>query len=328
MGKSYKKVLIVRTGAIGDVVHTTNLVHSLKEAYPDIKIHYMTNGSLNFIFASDSSVEKIIPIDPKFKLFSNDFKTLVKELKEEKYDIAINLQPSFKIKLLLFLSGISKQLIYRKNFKIHAVTNFWQTGLKAFPLMKEQNAIKLILSEDTIQKSKEKLKDFKRPLIVFNAGGMFSKRQGRTYPKDKWIELGNKLHGKYNGTIVLTGEKGDKGFLAPLNAINNSVNYIGELSLEDSCGIISQCDLMISGDSGPLHIACALNVNSIGLYGSMPVNRTGCYSSGINIKSNKNCVPCNRRKCKYLKGTTEIYAPCMKEIETDEIIKAAKRFLG
>ena len=96
---------------------------------------------------------------------------------------------------------------------------------------------------------------------------------------------------------------------------------IGELSLIDSCAVIGEADVMLSGDSGPLHIATALGVKSIGLYGSMPANRTGCFSSGINVISRKDCVPCNRRKCKFLKKSKNIYAPCMEEISIEEIIE-------
>ncbi|MBQ9245091.1 glycosyltransferase family 9 protein [bacterium] len=321
MEKKNKKILVIRTGAIGDVVHTTNLIHSVKKSYPDTIIHYMTNPIVSFLLKCDENIEKVIEIDPKFKLFSKYTINIANELKQEKYDLAINLQPSFKIRGLLFLAGIHKELIYKKDFKMHAVKNFWETGLKEFPLMKEEKQIKIYLSNDAIQKAKESLKNYKRPFVVINAGGVFSKRQGRTYPIGKWIELGNKIQDKYDGTIILNGSEEDKEFLKPLENIKNSVNNIGILSLEDSCAVISQADLMISGDSGPLHIATALGVKSIGLYGSMPVNRTGCYCNGINIKSKKDCVPCNRRKCKYIKGTKKLYTPCMEEIDINEILE-------
>jgi len=320
----YKKILIIRTGAIGDVVHTTALVHAIKKSAPDTKIHYMSCHLLEFMLKEDPAIEKAVFINPKFKLFSKYTLELANKLKAEKYDLVINLQPSLKIRTLVFLSGIKKELIYKKNRKIHAVTNFWQTGLKAFPDMQKEEHLNIYLSQTAKDKAQERLKNFRHPFVIINAGGVFSKRKGRTYPVDKWIELGNKIQDKYNGTIILNGAKEDKEFLLPLNNIKNSVNYIGELSLEDSCAVISQADLMLSGDSGPLHIATALGVNSIGLYGSMPVERTGCYSNGINIASKKDCAPCNKRKCKYLKNKKEIYAPCMKEINVEEIIDKIK----
>lgn len=315
------KILIIRAGAIGDVVHTTNLFRSIKQAYPQIEIHYLTSELIKPLLIEDPDIAKVHTINPKFKLFSSYTRELAKTLKEEKYDLVINLQPSFKIKGLIFLAGIKKQLVYKKNFKMHAVTNFWNTGTKAFPMMKEINALKLYLPTTAVDSAKERTKDLKRPIVIINAGGVLAKRQGRTYPVEQWVELGNKIQDKYNGTIILNGAKEDKEILAPLNIIKNSINYIGELSLIDSCAVIGQADLMLSGDSGPLHIATALGVKSIGLYGSMPASRTGCYSCGIDIISKKECVPCNRRKCKFLKKTNKIYTPCMEEISVDEILE-------
>ena len=324
--KNIKKILIIRTGAIGDVVHTTNLYRAIKKYNPEIEIHYLTSELIKPLLIEDKDLDKVLTINPKFKLFSLYTMNLKEELKNENYDLVINLQPSFKVKMLAYLAGIKRTINYQKTFKFHAVTNFWLTGKEIFPKLQDEPELKLYLPKQTIETAKNRLRDFKRPLFVINAGGVLSNRQGRTYPVEKWIQLGNKLQEKYDGTIILNGAKEDKDILSPLNIIKNSVNFIGELSLIDSCGVISQADYMLSGDSGPLHIATALGVKSIGLYGSMPEKRTGCYSSGINVVSKKKCVPCNRRKCKYLKKSHNLYAPCMEEIEVDEILKAIENF--
>ena len=320
-----KKILIIRLGAIGDVVHTTNLYRAIKQQYSDTEIHYLTSGLIKPLLISDVDISKVLTFPKKF--FSMETLNFIKKLQTENYDVAINLQPSIKIRLIVFLSRIKKQLVYKKNFKLHAVKNFWQTGLNAFPNIKEIENLKLYLPEKIKHDAKERVKNLKHPITIINAGGMFSKRQGRAYPLEKWIELGNKIAEKYNSTIILTGTKEDRAFLLPLEKIKNTINLIGKLSLEETCGIISQADLMISGDSGPLHIATALNLKSIGLYGSMPINRTGCYSNGFNIVSKKDCVPCNRRKCKYLKSTNKIYAPCMEEIEPEAIFEKITQVL-
>ena len=319
------KILIIRIGAIGDVVHTTNLYRSIKQQYPNTEIHYLTSSLIAPLLEADCDISKIITMPIDFKIFSSQTKTFIEELKKENYDIVINLQPSIKTRLLVLFSGIKKQLIYKKHFNVHAVKNFWQTGLKAFPNLQELTDLKIFLPNNVIERAKEQTSGLKHPIIIINAGGMFSKRQGRTYPIDKWLELGNKIQREFNGTILLTGEQKDREFLLPLAKIKNSVNYIGKFSLIDTCGVISQADLMISGDSGPLHIATALGVKTIGLYGSMPEKRTGCYFNGINIVSKKECVPCNRRKCKYLKGTNKIYAPCMESINIDDVIKEVRK---
>ena len=112
-----KKVLIIRAGAIGDVVHTTNLFRSIKQAYPEIEIHYLTSELIKPLLIEDTDISKVYTINPKFKLFSNYTKEVAKTLKAEKYDAVINLQPSLKFKGLIFLAGIKKQLVYKKSFK-------------------------------------------------------------------------------------------------------------------------------------------------------------------------------------------------------------------
>lgn len=323
-----KKILIIRLGAIGDVVHTTNLYRAIKQKYPEVQVHYLTSSLIKPLLSDDIDIEKIITTPEKFKLFSQQTIELIKILKNENYNVVFNLQPSLKTRIITYLAGIKKQFLYKKDFKMHAVKNFWALGLKEFPNIKELKYIKLYLSEEKKQKAKDELKDLKRPVIIVNAGGMLAKRQGRAYPIDKWIDLCTKIENYYNASILITGTKEDSNFLLPLKKIKNSVDFIGKLTLIDLCALISQSDLMISGDSGPLHIATALNVKSIGLYGSMPISRTGCYCNGINIVSKKECVPCNRRKCKFLKNTNKIYAPCMEEICVNEIFNQIKTIYG
>ena len=75
-----KKILIIRAGAIGDVVHTTNLFRSIKNTYKDINIHYLTSELIKPLLVEDPDIEKVHTINPKFKLFSSYTKELAKTL--------------------------------------------------------------------------------------------------------------------------------------------------------------------------------------------------------------------------------------------------------
>ena len=96
-----KKILIIRTGAIGDVVHTSALFRAIKKLHPNIKIHYLTSELIKPLLIEDTDIEKVITINSKFKMFSEYTKNLAEELKQNNYDLVINLQPSFKIKFLI-----------------------------------------------------------------------------------------------------------------------------------------------------------------------------------------------------------------------------------
>lgn len=327
MQKETSKILVIRLGAIGDVVHTTNAFRAIKTKHPNVKIHYMTTKTQACFLENDIDIEKVWIVE------KNDFKfkkvlKLAKNVKAENYDVVLNLQPNFKTRFMTFLAGIKKQHIYKKSFKLHAVDNFFRVAKKHYKDIELPPAMKLYLSDDATQYAQNEFKNYSRPIIAFNAGGIISPRQGRTYPVEKWLELGNKIQEEFGGTIILTGTNEDYEFLKILESLKSVKSYIGKTTLEQNAALIGQCDLMISGDSGPLHIATALNVPAIGLYGSMPISRTGTYGQNcISLKSTMKCVPCNRRKCKYIKGTKEIYTPCMKSIDVSNIINEIKKLL-
>ncbi len=327
LSKDYK-ILIIRLGAIGDVVHTTNTYRAIKKAYPRTEIHYMTTKTQACFLENDVDIEKVWIVD------KNDLKLcksqkLAKLLKNEKFDLVINLQPNFKTRFLCLLSGIKKALIYKKTFKKHAVENFFDTAQKYFKNLELDSEMTIYISPKAKETAIRQLMELKRPLIAFNAGGIISPRQGRTYPLEQWITLAELVRNKFNGTIILTGAKEDEELLARLTELTNIKSFIGKTTLEENAAIINECDVMVSGDSGPLHIASALGVPSIGLYGSMPVNRTGTYGKNcVSISSKVPCAPCNRRKCKFLKHSKNLYAPCMAAISTEEILTCIENCLN
>ena len=326
--KLFKKVLIIRTGAIGDVIHTTNTFRAIKDAHPEVEIHYLTSINESML-VYDKNLAKVWVIESeKFKPFSKYTMEFAKKLKAEKFDVAINLQPSFKTRLLVELAKIKTHFNYKKKSKLHAVQNYWETAKKAFPDIKNYSDLKMYLNPEVSEKMHTELSKYKRPLVVLNAGHVFVKRQGRTYPVEKWIELGNKIQEKYDGTILITGVKVDEEILKPLEQIKNSVSFVSKLSLDENSALIKNSDILISGDSGPLHIASALGVKALGLFGSMPIERTGpCGENCSVVVSPMECAPCNHIKCKYLKGTGELYSPCMKMIEVENIMVEVDKLL-
>ena len=317
----FKKVLIIRTGAIGDVIHTTNTFRAIKEAHPEVEIHYLTSIDTKLL-EFDKNITKVWAIkDKQLKVFSKYMKEWAQILKAENFAAVINLQPSVKLRMLATLAGIKCQFNYEKNPKHHAVMNYWETAKKAFPDIRQYSDLKMYLDEEVSEKMKNELSQYRKPLVVLNAGQVFAKRQGRTYPIEKWIELGNKIQEKYNGTIVITGVKADCEVLKPLEAIPNTVSYVDKLTLEENSALIKNVDMLISGDSGPLHIAAALGVKAIGLFGSMPISRfRPCGRNCSVVLSPMKCAPCDHIRCKYLRGSKDLYSPCMKIIETDDIM--------
>jgi ADP-heptose:LPS heptosyltransferase len=317
MSRDYKKILILRFGAIGDVVHTSGLFRSIKTLLPDSQIHYVTFKTPSLLIENDPDLEKEWILEGKtYKHLIN----LAKELKKEKFDIFINLQPSIKTKVFSWFLRAKNTLVYKKTFKLHAVENFWKT---ARPLLKDlilPEEIKIYLNDDDREAVNDLISTEKK-LIGLNIGAN-QQRQGRKYPLAHWKILAQKLAERQNFQIVLTGGKEDEKDAEELvSCCENIISFCGKLSIRESAALLERCDLVISGDTGPLHIATAVGTKVIGLYGSMPINRTGPYGKDhISLKSDiMKCVPCNRRKCKFLKKGEE-FTPCMFDISPEKVL--------
>lgn len=311
-----EKILIVRFGAIGDVVHSTGLLRSLKKYNKNLEISYLTFKTPSLLLQNDPDLEKIIVAEGKsYKILIK----LAKELKKEKFDLCINLQPSIKTKFFSFILGAKYNLTYKKTFKLHAVENFWKTASSFFKDLYLEEELKIYIPQETKDKISDLL-DKEKKIIGFNIG-VSSTRQGRRWPIQYWKDLADKLINKYNCEIILTGFNDDAEIIEQLNGLPGIKSFCGQLSLVENAALLSQCNLLFSSDTGPLHIATALGVPCIGFYGAAPVKRTGPYGKKHHtLFSDRNCVPCNKRKCPLIKKG-DLYTPCLEDITPDRVMQ-------
>jgi len=312
-----KKILILRFGAIGDVVHSTELFRSLKRFDQDLSIHYLTFKVPGSLLENDPDLDKVWIAEEKSYQY---LIKLAKILKKENFDVSINLQPSIRTRFLFYLIGAKYNLVYKKDFNLHAVENFWRTAKPIFKDIVLDNKIKLYLSEE-IEERVIKLINNDKILIGLNIAANLS-RQGRRWPVNYWINLALALINNYNCRIILTGSHDDIEITESVaNSSPDIESFCGKLNIAENAALLSKCSLVISGDTGPLHIATAMNVPVIGLYGSMPISRTGPYGkSAYSIKSDMKCVPCNKRKCQFI-GKKELYTPCLINITPEKVLK-------
>lgn len=312
-----KKILIIRNGAIGDVVHTTGLVRAIKKAYPNITVDYATSYITAPLLKDDKDVNEVFV----FEEYTYKYLwSLVSKIKNKNYDLIINLQPQLKFNLLCAMTGI-KTVKYKKDFKKHAVVNFFDTAKDLLPAMELANELELCNFEKhksfLLQKCREMTL---RKNVVFNMSAT-PQRQGRKWPIDYYKELALRLINEYNCNIILTGSFEDKELTSKLVDMHENIyDYAGKYTLTENAALYSMCDLFISGDTGPLHIASACNKPvCIGLYGSMPTSRTGVWGGkhfSISAADKLDCIPCNKRICKL---KNDQYNPCMQALKPDVV---------
>ncbi|MEI7474559.1 MAG: glycosyltransferase family 9 protein [bacterium] len=319
MNKSLK-ILIFRFGAIGDVVLSTSLFRSIKNIYPDSEIHFLTFKTPAILLKEDPQIKKLwIAEDRSYKYLIS----LAKELKKENFDIVFNLHPSIRTKIFTLFIKAKRTLLYKKTFKKHAVQNFVDTAKPLLKKIKPESTIKIYLSETAINEANKHINKEKLN-VCLNIGATFS-RQGRRWSIDKWKQLSLELIKEYDCDIILSGSEEDIPFADEVCSVSERIkSFCGKLPLEISAAVISLCNLMVSGDTGPLHIATATDTKSIALFGSMSPKRTGPYGTKhFSLTSKIKCAPCNKRKCKFIKKT-ELNTPCMESITVEEVLNTIK----
>lgn len=324
MTNKSKKILIIRLGAIGDVVNSCVIHQSIKQKYPDYEIHFLTSPIIAPLLEDDPDIKKVWTFNYSqkgafFALFPLGLRLFL-----QRFDLVVNLQNSLRNKILSFLAMPKKIISKDKTSKGHSTNAFTKALNSLMPEVEIVKNIKLYTCKKQKEQMSELIQEFPRPLIAISAGGENdNSRQGRIWPLKNWIELGDKLTSRHGGTIIILGSKPESAYQKPLNEIQSSKMFSGTLSLKENATLISLCDLFISGDSGPLHTANAIGTKAIGLYGSTLPKACGPYGTGsICITADKEvysgCIACSQKACNKLKES--IYTPCMEGITVEQVL--------
>ncbi len=317
-----KKILIIRLGAIGDVVHSTVIHKAIKNDYPKVKIFFLTLENTSNLIKHDPDLEAVYAFNIKKK---NNWLYLLKlglMLQKERFDVIVNLSNTLRTQLLTALA-FPKKIVLRKKRGLgeHAVQKFFASALSIFPNLKLPNNLNLYLDKKILSEIETKIKDCPRPFWIINpAGENAHLREGRIWSLENWATLGNSLINQYGGTVFIVGSQKEQSYHKPLQCITNSWVYSGRLSLEESAALFSMADLFISGDSGPLHIASALGVHTLGIMGSTSASTCGPY--GTRAFTVNPLVYCNincSKLCTY-PNAHKLYKPCIESIKPEAVM--------
>ncbi len=149
--------------------------------------------------------------------------------------------------------------------------------------------------------------------IVFNIGAAKSTNR---WPVDKWAELARLVFARTDRSVILTGglEDTERGrvIVSLVGGEGRLLDCTGRTSLKILGGLFLSADTVVTGDTGPMHIASALGVRTIGLFGPADPGRTGPFNHlDLVVRTGVSCAPCGRRRCRDLK--------CMESISAEEV---------
>jgi len=332
MGQQPKKILIIKPGAIGDLLHISPALRALKERLPDAQVDIMVGSrATKCLFEHNPHIRRVLLFDRKGDHRSlSAFAKLWHEVHSENYDLVINFQRStFKVWLLVMAALPCRVLVYHKTRRkgVHAVVNHLETLVPLGIDVKEADLnLELYVSEDDKQFASERISVAGlsgKPLIALNLG---ASNRIKCWASQSFAQLGDRLAAEFGAGIILVGgpDENDLAELVMAAAQVKPLNLVGKMSLTQLGAVLQHCKLLVSGDTGPLHLATAVGTKVIGLFGAIDPMRTGPVGSGHIVISHPEvpCVPCNDKKCHHTP-----HLECMTRITVNEVAVAAKNIV-
>ncbi len=337
-------ILIVKLSAIGDVIHTLPSLSALRKLYPKANITWVVEEDSSDIIKDHPYLNRVIV--SRRKRWMTDLKsphrvsrtikeirTFVRTLRDRSYDLVIDFHGLFKSSLIVLLSGGKRKIGYDSmqelsglflNEKIHedmvkhAVDRYLDflchlgsdVDEKEFliPVREEnRNRVKNLLTINNI--------DTKDRFVAVNPVAFWATK---LWENDKFARLCDRITEDLKAKVILTGDRSD-GMIENIQSLMShpSVNLGGQTTLRDLAHLYSLSSVVITTDSGPMHIAAAMGTPVVALFGPTDPLRTGPYGRGhVVIRKEMSCSPCFLKKCNSRK--------CMEEITVEEVFQAVK----
>ncbi len=344
-------ILIVKTSAIGDVTHTMPALNCLRNHFPEAHITWLVEEAASDLITGHKAVNRVLI--SKRQKWVKEFRSgaylraikkalfFVKQLREREYDLVIDFQGLLKSGIWVWLSRGKKRVGFGKGMQ-HSECSYIFLNKKVPAVDMEIHALdrELLLLEAIDVPCAEVVYDFpitalhrqKVDTLLTEAGfqketqsliaiNPQTKWETKLWYNDRFSEVADRLAAK--GTfVVFTGGGADKDVITEIQKKmqHSSLDLTGKSSLKELAALYECADLVISTDTGPMHIAAAVGTPVVALFGPTAPWRTGPHGDGHQVLRHAlACSPCFKRQCLLEKDKKQ----CMKAISVSQVVDAA-----
>jgi len=331
-----RRILIIKPSSFGDIVHALPVLKPLKRHWPHALIDWLVKEEWAELLIDQPALNEVLLLPKKFSAW----RSMQTSLRERGYDLVIDLQGLLRSGVAALLTQAQARVgfadgregsrwcyterIHCSAAAIHAVDRsidlLRQLGIPVdgpvtFPLTVPAAAERWV--EDIWRR--EQIAERECTVVLHPAARGETKR----WPAERFAQVANQLSSSIGARIVLVAAKEQIGHvdevLRHLRA--GAINLAGASSLLELAALVKKASLVISNDSGPMHLAAAVGTPVIGLFGPTDPRRVGPYGAGhVALKKQFDCSGCSRRACARDHG-------CLKLITVDDVLAACLPFL-
>lgn len=340
--ENIRRLLIRSTNWIGDAIMTTPAVQTIRQSFPRAHISILAKPWVAPVFENSPHVDAVLIYDgaARHKGFWGKFR-LAKELRKYRFDAAILLQNAFEAALITLLGGIPLRIGYNTDGrslllthpvpckpeikKVHQ-TRYYLNILRELGLKDGSPNLYFAVSRQQRLRAKEILAEYglskNAGLVGINPGATFG--PAKQWHPERFARLADKIQEVTGFRILILGGPQDSQLGRQITQMMKypPLDLSGKTDLGEAMALIEQCRLFVSNDSGLMHVAAALNVPLVAVFGSTNSTTTGPLGSRSRVvQVSVACSPCLKPEC------PEGHLNCMDRIDVDMVFAAAKAML-
>lgn len=338
-----KKIAIIRLSSIGDIILTTPLVRALRNKYPKSRIDFIVKNEYAELLSTNPHLDNVISFDHDAGFA--ELRTLKKLIRKEKYDLLIDLHKNFRSVFLRKNSCSGLVLKYNKYYVKRSLLVWF--GLNRFKIVEpiymryfraveslgvkpDKEGTELHLTKNNLLMIQTKLTKSglrqNQQLVVLCPGAGFTTKKWHT---KGFAEVGDHFAKKYKALVGILGSSKDYDDCESVQNLmsERSVNYAGMFTLLESAAMLNLSILVITNDTGLMHIAQSQDTPVVALFGST-TREMGYFPFPENsfvIEQDISCRPCThngRSSC------PKKHFRCMMDSKSGDVIEAAEQLLN
>jgi heptosyltransferase-2 len=322
-------ILVKGNNWLGDAVMSLPAIQGLKIYFPKAPVSVLTKENLAPLYESVEAVNEIITY--------KSWVGAVRQIKKRKFQACLILPRSFSSALIAAVARIPRRVGYAADrrslllnvpvprgeefLKTHRVYYFFNL-LRAFGPTPAVPAPKLTVKPDSREWASKALDVNGRLIVGFNPGAAYG--TAKQWYRERYIELGRKLVKGMNAFVIVVGGSAERelGQSIAREIGAHAQSFSGQTNLHQLSALIERCGLFVTNDTGPMHVAAALNRPVVAIFGSTdPITTRPFGNNHIVVRHPVECAPCLKRVCPL--G----HHQCMDRVSVNEVYDACQRIL-
>lgn len=343
-----KRILFVRFNDIGEAVMATAAFAAARAACPDALVCAVTSLPSAQLLRTDVNLDRLFVCDKtKWRnaqrwAFLAELRALITELRSMEFDIAIDLQNVPSSHWLIRATGARSRYglatgEFSTRLHTHRVprTPEWETThqVDRFRYILQQSlpdlpptSPQLTLEENARVSIAERLESLltappraSGPLVCLQPGAGLAER---TWPVERFAEIAAWLVAEREATVIVHAGPGEEPLAERIRAIEENVHILEGLTLQELAALLERCDVFVTNDSGPMHMAAALGTPQVAVFGSTDPRVSGPYTGDhIVVTKSLECSPCGRYKFECP------HRACLNELPMQDVRRAVEELL-